>query len=416
MARTMSRTIVGIDVGTSKICTIVGQAGDSRRLQILGVGMVPSRGIDKGVVVNIDEAATAIEASIEKAERASGFRVTRAFVGLAGRHISSLNSRGVVAVQQPEEGITRNDLKRAVEAAQVVAGPMQREIIHVIPRSYVIDGNDGIRDPIGMSGVRLEVETHIVTAEPMAVQNLIRSVERAGVQIEDLVLQPLAAAEAVLSDDDRERGVMLIDIGGATTDVAIFAQGGVWHTGVIPVGGQHFTNDIVYVLHTPQHTAEYLKLRYGSAIAGNPPAAGDHTDLIDTDTLTIGEKQQVSIHLLKQVLQARAEEVIELIIGEARRSGYEGMLPAGIVLTGGGAQLNQFDDLLREMLQLPVRIGVPDGLSGLTDSLDSPAYATAVGLLRWGMRHGGRPPEQSPPHDDISVYERFRRWLRELLP
>lgn len=228
----------------------------------------------------------------------------------------------MVAVQDPD-GISRHDVTRAIEAAQAVALPTQREIIHIIPRAYVIDGNDGIRDPIGMSGLRLEVETHIITGEAMAIQNLIRSVERAGVQIDDLVLQPLAAAEAVLSDDDKERGVMLINIGGATTDLAIFAQGGVWHTGVIPVGGQHFTNDIVYVLHTPPNTAEYLKLRYGSAIAGNPPAPGDESDLIDAETLTVGEKQQISAYLLRQVLQARAEELIELIVDEARRSGYE---------------------------------------------------------------------------------------------
>jgi len=318
-------------------------------------------------------------------------------------------------VQNPD-GITRQDVARAIEAAQLVALPTQREIIHVIPRTYVIDGNDGIRDPIGMSGLRLEVETHIITGEAMAIQNLIRSVERAGVQIDDLVLQPLAAAEAVLSDDDKERGVMLIDIGVATTDLAIFAQGGVWHTGVIPVGGQHFTNDIVYVLHTPPNTAEYLKLRYGSAIAGHPPAPGDESDLIDAETLTVGEKQQISAHLLKQVLQARAEELIELIVAEARRSGYDGMLPAGIVLTGGGAQLQRFDELLRDDLGLPVRIGIPGGLGGLTDSLDSPAYATAVGLLRWGIRYGGRPPESSSSDDTTSLYERFRRWLRELLP
>lgn len=415
MARTMARTIVGIDVGTNKICTIVGQIGDGRRLNILGVGMVPSRGIDKGVVVNIDDAASAIEASLEKAERASGLSINHAFVGIAGRHISSLNSRGVVAVQDPD-GISRHDVARAIEAAQAVALPTQREIIHIIPRAYVIDGNDGIRDPIGMSGLRLEVETHIITGEAMAIQNLIRSVERAGVQIDDLVLQPLAAAEAVLSDDDKERGVMLINIGGATTDLAIFAQGGVWHTGVIPVGGQHFTNDIVYVLHTPPNTAEYLKLRYGSAIAGNPPAPGDESDLIDAETLTVGEKQQISAYLLRQVLQARAEELIELIVDEARRSGYESMLPAGIVLTGGGAQLSRFDDLLRDDLRLPVRIGIPSGLGGLHDTLDSPAYATAVGLLRWGMRYGGRPPEQSSSDDTSSLYERFRRWLRELLP
>ncbi|NCC36450.1 MAG: cell division protein FtsA, partial [Chloroflexia bacterium] len=228
----MQRTIVGIDVGTTKVCTIVAQVADGGRLNILGVGVMPSKGLDKGVVVNIDDAVNAITASVEKAERLSGYRIGTAFVGVSGRHISSLNSRGVVAVQRPDHEITRNDVARAVESAQAVAIPTQREIIHVIPRAYVLDGHEGIRDPIGMSGFRLEVETHIVTGEMMAIQNLIKSVQRTGVEIDDLVLQPLASGEAVLTDEDKDRGVMLVDIGGGTTDVAIFVQGGVWHTSV----------------------------------------------------------------------------------------------------------------------------------------------------------------------------------------
>jgi cell division protein FtsA len=413
----MQRIIVGIDVGTTKICTLVGQITDSRRLNILGVGLAPSKGLDKGVVVNIDDAVAAIESSIEKAERASGHRITHALVGVSGRHITSLNSRGVVAVQ-PDKEITRNDISRAVEAAQAVAIPTQREIIHVIPRAYVVDGNSAIRDPVGMSGIRLEVETHIVTGEVMAIQNLIRSVERAGVEIDDLVLQPLASGEAVLSAEDKERGVILVDIGGATTDLAIFANGTVWHTGVVPVGGQHFTNDLVYVLHTPQNTAEYLKLRYGSAVPGDPPEEDDPADLIDADTLTVGEKQQISGYLINEILQSRAEQVIDLITAEVRRSGYHGLLPAGIVLTGGAGQLRRYDEMMRDMLGLPVRIGVPGGLGGLSDTLDSPAYATAVGLLRWGARHGVRPTEAVAPTrgNGSSLLERLRGWLQELLP
>jgi cell division protein FtsA len=326
----------------------------------------------------------------------------------------------VVAVQRPDHEITRNDVARAVESAQAVAIPTQREIIHVIPRAYVLDGHEGIRDPIGMSGFRLEVETHIVTGEVMAIQNLIKSVQKSGVEIDDLVLQPLASGEACLTDDDKDRGVMLVDIGGGTTDVAIFVQGGVWHTSVISVGGQHFTNDITYVLHTPHNTAEYLKIRYGSAIAGDPPVEGDESDLIEIDTLTVGEKQKISRHLLNDIIQARAEQVVELIYNEIKRSGYEGMLPAGIVLTGGAAQLNRFDELVRDMLGMPVRVGVPQDLSGLADSLDSPSYATGVGLLRWGSRHGLSMLGPSHRSDERpgwgSVYERFKGWLREFLP
>ncbi len=414
----MQRTIVGIDVGTTKVCTVVAQVQEGGKANILGVGLTPSKGLDKGVVVNIDDAVNAIATSVEKAERLSGYRIGTAFVGVAGRHISSLNSRGVVAVGRPDHEVTRSDIARAVESAQAVAIPTQREIIHVIPRAYVLDGNEGIRDPIGMSGFRLEVETHIVTGEVMAIQNLIKSVQRAGVEIDDLVLQPLASGEAVLTAEDKDRGVMLVDIGGGTTDIAIFIQGGVWHTSVIPVGGNHFTNDIVYVLHTPHNTAEYLKLKYGSAIAGDPPEAG--SDLIDAETLTMGEQQQISRHMLNEIIQARAEQIVELIYNEIRRSGYEGLLPAGIVLTGGCAQLARFDELIRDMLGMPVRVGLPTELTGLADSLDSPTYATGVGLLRWGARHGlamlGSPHGAAERNGWGSVYERFKGWLREFLP
>ena len=416
----MQRTIVGIDVGTTKVCTIVAQASDTGKLNILGVGLTPSKGMDKGVVVNIDDAVSAISASVEKAERLSGYRIGTAFVGVSGRHISSLNSRGVVAVQRPDHEITRNDVARAVESAQAVAIPTQREIIHVIPRAYVVDGHEGIRDPIGMSGFRLEVETHIVTGEVMAIQNLIRSVQKTGVEIDDLILQPLASGEACLTADDKDRGVMLVDIGGGTTDIAIFVQGGVWHTSVISVGGNHFTNDITYVLHTPHNTAEYLKIRYGSAIAGDPPVEANGEDQIEIDTLTVGEKQKISRHLLNDIIQARAEQVVELIYNEIKRSGYEGMLPAGIVLTGGAAQLGRFDELMRDMRGMPVRIGVPTDLSGLNDSLDSPSYATGVGLLRWGARHGlsmlGPTHRTDERQGWGNVYERFKGWLREFLP
>ncbi len=416
----MQRTIVGIDVGTTKVCTIVAQVSDSGSLNILGVGLSPSKGLDKGVVVNIDDAVNAIATSIEKAERLSGYRIGTAFVGVAGRHVSSLNSRGVVAVQRPDHEITRSDVARAVESAQAVAIPTQREIIHVIPRAYVVDGHEGIRDPIGMSGFRLEVETHIVTGEVMAIQNLIKSVQKAGVEIDDLVLQPLASGEAVLTTEDKDRGVMLVDMGGGTTDIAIFVQGGVWHTSVLPVGGVHFTNDIVYVLHTPHNTAEYLKLKYGSAMAGDPPDEGDPSDLIDAESLTVGEKQQVSRHLLNEIIQARGEQVVELIYNEIKRSGYDGMLPAGIVLTGGAAQMAGFDDLVREMLGIPVRIGVPSDLTGLADSLDSPSYATGVGLLRWGSRHGQSARGPSHRSDERqgwgNAYDKFKGWLKEFLP
>lgn len=429
----MRRTVVGIDVGTTKVCTIVAQVSASGQANVLGVGTTTSKGLDKGVVVDIDDAVNAVATSIEKAERLSGYRIDTAFVGVAGRHISSLNSRGVVAVASPEHEITHHDVARAVEAAQAVAIPTQREIVHVIPRTYIVDGNEGIRDPVGMSGFRLEVETHIVTGEVMAIQNLIKTVQRAGVEIDDLVLQPLASGEAVLTREDKERGVVLVDIGGGTTDIAVFIQGGIWHTSVIPVGGNHFTNDIVYVLHTPHNTAEYLKLKYGSAIADEVPseipldeaatedAPQAESDLIDVDTLVVGERQQVSRQLLNEVLQSRAEQLVELIYNEIQRSGYDGLLQAGIVITGGGAQLPRFDELMRDMLGLPVRVGYPTGLTGLADAIDSPPYATSVGLLHWGTRHGltafDLPGDRRRERGGgPSLYDRFRSWLREFLP
>ncbi|MFN8565960.1 MAG: cell division protein FtsA [Kouleothrix sp.] len=410
------RTIVGIDVGTTKVCTIVAQVHDSGRMNVLGVGLTPSKGLDKGVVVNIDDAVNAITTSVEKAERLSGYRIGTAFVGVSGRHISSLNSRGVVAVSRADHEISRSDVARAVENAQTIAMPNQREIIHVIPRAYVVDGHEGIRDPIGMSGFRLEVETHIVTGEVMAIQNLIKSVQRAGIEIDDLVLQTLASGEAVLTPEDKDRGVVLVDIGGGTTDVAVFVDGGIWHTSVVPVGGNHFTNDIVVVLKTPHNTAEYLKLKYGSAIAEEP----GETDLIEAEGFAPGERQQISRSLLNQVLQARAEEVIEQIYNEIRRSGYEGLLPAGVVLTGGAVQLPRLDELMRDMLGIPVRVGTPTDLGGLSDSIDTPPYATGVGLLRWGSRHGTAMLNSSGGSAERnsmgSAYERFKGWLKEFLP
>jgi cell division protein FtsA len=414
----MNRTIVGIDVGTTKICTLVAEVHDTGKVNILGVGLTPSKGLDKGVVVNIDEAVGAIATSVEKAERLSGYRIGTAYVGIAGRHISSLNSRGVVAISRPDHEISRTDVARAVEAAQAIAIPTQREVIHVIPRAYIVDGHEGIRDPVGMAGYRLEVETHIVTGEVMAIQNLIKSVERAGVGIDDLVLQPLASGSAVLTEEDKNRGVVLVDIGGGTTDIAIFIGGGIWHTVVLPIGGTHFTNDLVYVLHTPHNTAEYLKLKYGSAIVRETD--DPEQDEIDTDTFSPGERQQVSRQLLNEILQSRAEQLVEMIGAEIRRSGYEGLLPAGIVLTGGSAQLPGLEELTREMLGMPVRIGVPTNLTGLSEAIDSPPYATCVGLVRWGLRHGitsgALGGEQQPAGNWKQTYDRFKMWLREFLP
>ncbi len=415
----MNRTIVGIDVGTTKICTMVAEVRSDGRLNMLGVGVTPSKGLDKGIVVNIDDAVQSIASSVEKAERLSGYRISSAYVGIAGKHVRSLNSRGVVAIARPDHEITASDVARAVESAQAVAIPTQREIIHLIPRAYIVDGHDNVRDPVGMSGYRLEVETHIVTGEVLAIQNLIKSVERAGVAIDDLVLQPLASAEAVLSPEDKEQGVVLVDVGGGTTDVAIFVRGGIWHSVVLPVGGNHFTNDIVYILHTPHNTAEYLKIKYGSAIAEVPRDGAD--DTIEAESFTPGVHQEVSRYHLNQIVQARAEQIIDLVGREIQRSGYDDMLPSGIVLTGGSAQLANFDKLAQDMLDLPVRIGIPGNLYELSDSVDAPPYATGVGLVQWGIARGMRRPTAAysmshEPGNWRTIYDRFKDWLKEFLP
>ncbi|MGB9722857.1 MAG: cell division protein FtsA [Chloroflexia bacterium] len=412
-----ARTVVGIDVGTTKVVTLVGEQGPDGQINILGVGLTPSKGIKKGIVVNVEEAVTSIVASVEKAERLSGYRIGSAYVGVAGGHIQAINSRGVVAIPRADREITAADLARALDAARAIAIPTQREIIHVIPRSYIVDGQEGIRDPIGLSGFRLEVEAHIVTGAVTAIQNLIKCVQRAGVEIDDLVLQPLASSEAVLSEAEKEMGVILVDCGGGTTDVAIFIDGSIWHTVVLPVGGNHISNDIAIVLRTPFDVAEYLKIRHGQARPASDDGRNPEDDQIEVESFSGGRRRQVSRTLLHQVIEARVEEIFQMLRAEVRRVGYEGLLPAGVVLTGGTALLPGIEDVAREVLNLPVRIGIPTHLGGLADTIDSPAYATGVGLLRWGLKRGTTPPFLVPQEQGWSrIYNRFKSWLREFLP
>lgn len=379
----MERTIVAVDVGTTKICTLVGEVDEARGLRIIGVGVSPARGIRKGVVVNVQEATQAIATSVEKAERISGYAIESAYVGLAGSHISAINSRGVVAISRGERGIQPADIERALEAARAVAIPHNREILHIIPRGYTVDGDDGVRDPLGMQAYRLEVESHIITGATSSIHNLVKCVQATGLGIDALVLEPLASGEAVLTDVEREMGVVLTDIGGGTTDIAIFIEGSIWHTAVLPTGGEHITNDIAIGLRTPFTTAEELKIRHGHA----RPQSVNPNESFDVAMFGEGERQRVSRQFLSQIIEARVEEIFDLILQEIKRSGYDGLLPAGVVLCGGTADLAGIRDVARDMLNLPVRIGAPQDLQGLVDILGSPAYATSVGLLRWGLHH-----------------------------
>jgi len=404
----LERTIVGIDVGTTKVCTLVGEVDEEGALRIVGVGVVPSKGLRKGMVVNVSETTEAIAASVEKAERVSGYEIGRAHVGVAGAHISSFNSRGVVAVSRGHS-ITQDDVDRVLDAALAIAIPHNREVIHVIPRGYTVDGQDGVRDPLGMHGFRLEVEAHIITGAATSIYNLVKCINQVGIEIDELVLAPLASGEAVLTDNEREMGVVLTDIGGGTTDMAIFIEGSIWHTVVLPIGGNHLTNDVAVGLRAPFATAEEIKEKYG--YARSEGVAADET--IDVAVFGWDSWQAISRRFLSEIIEARATEIFSIMLQEVKRSGYDGLLPAGVVLCGGTAQLAGIRELSREILQLPARIGAPRDLQGLVDVLSSPAYATSVGLLLWRLREeAALPPRERPG----GLWQRLVQWLRSFLP
>ncbi len=379
--------LIGIDIGTTKICTLVAREETPGQMRILGVGIEPSQGLRKGVVVDLEAAAQAVARSVDKAERTSGVEVLSALVSLAGSNVSSVNSKGVVGVAG--RVIDQDDVARAVDAARAVAIPHNREIVHVIQRGFNVDGQDGIRMPISMHGYRLEVETHIITATAASVENLRQCVAAAGVEAAQFVLNPLASAEVVLTEAERQMGVVVCDVGGGTTDMAIYVDGDVWHTAVLGIGGNHITSDIAQVLHLPNTQAEEIKLQHGHA---NP----DEIDAQQYFNLhPFGEQEVVrASHLeLVQIIHARTEEIFNMVVQEIKRSGYDGLLPAGMVLTGGTSALPGIRTVASSVLGVPVRIAGPENLIGMTDRLDSPAFSTSVGLLRWAMLMNEVSPE-----------------------
>lgn len=401
-----------IDVGTTKVCTLVGDYDRDGVVQILGIGISPSRGLRKGMVVNIDETVESIAESVEKAERSSGCKIVSAQVGIAGGHISSLNNRGVVAVNRSDRIIGDDDVARAMESARTINIPSNREIIHIIPRSYTIDGQDGVKNPVGMYGFRLDVEAHIVTGAVTSIQNLTKCVQKVGVEVEDLVLQPIASAESVLTEEEKEMGVVLADIGGGTTDIGVFIEGAIWHTSVLPIAGHHLSNDIAIGLRTPFAVAEEIKARYGHAF----PSAIDPDAKIDVATFGAEGNRPILTRHLSEIIEARIEEILELILVEIKRSGYEGLLPAGLVLTGGTANLPGIEALAKEVTQSPVRVGFPIGIGGLVQDLDNPAYATSVGLLLWGLKNRSHSSNGDYGQHLGTVYRRLMGWIKELLP
>ena len=381
-------TLTSIDVGTTKVCTTIGDVNDGGGIRVIGVGVTPTKGLHKGLVVNISEARESIRESVRKAEQASNYRVESAYVGVTGRHVTSLNNRGVVAITRNDRLVHPDDLKRVLACARSIQVPSERRLLHVIPRGYAIDGQVGVKNPVGMHGFRLDVETHIITAATASVQNLVKCIRGIGIDIDDLILEPLASSEAVLTEDEKQVGVILADIGGGTTDIAVFKDGSIWHTSILPVAGYQITRDVAIGLGLPFDVAEEMKKRYGSVM----PV---YESKMET-TSTISENGHgVSYQDLCDIIRARVEEIVRLILLELPHSEYETLVPAGLVLTGGSANLSGIEALGREVLRLPVRVGIPISMYGITDTLRDPAYATSVGLLLWGAKNKGTHTWQS---------------------
>ncbi|HXG41770.1 MAG TPA: cell division protein FtsA [Dehalococcoidia bacterium] len=415
-----SAVLGAVDVGSSKVCTLLAEITPDEDIRLLGVGVAAAQGVRKGLVDNIKAATEAIAASIERAERASGMRLPPCFVSISGNHLACLNHKGVATVPGGRRAIRHEDIRRALEDAQAISLPSDREVLHIMPRSFVLDGQETVSDPIGMFGQRLDVEVHLVTASVTAVQNLCQALEGAGVQVEALVASPLAAAEAVLEEEEKRHGVVVVDIGGGTTDVVVFLDGMPYHTASLPVGGYHFTHDLVLGLRVPFSVAEEAKLRYGAAL----PSRINPEETIELESFGGQRHKSVPRRRLAEILQARAEEVLEMVYLDVRRAGFDDMIAAGLVLTGGTATLPGLDELAEQLLHVPVRIGLPKGTYGLADAVSGPAYAASVGLLRWaaysdgwtGPSRGRRSGIGSAAATGSGLWERLKRWLKILVP
>ncbi|MFA5317466.1 MAG: cell division protein FtsA [Dehalococcoidales bacterium] len=373
-------TVAAIDVGTTKVCTIVADTDGNNGLRVLGVGVTPTKGLAKGLVVNIGDARESIRESVKKAEQASGTKIESAYVGVTGRHVTSVNNKGVVAITRNDRLVRPDDLRRVLDSARSVKVSTERRLLHVIPRGYAVDGQVGVKNPVGMHGFRLDVETHIITAAATSVQNLVKCIRSIGVDIDDLVLEPLASSEAILSEDEKQIGVVLADIGGGTTDIAVFREGSIWHTSILPVAGYQITRDVAIGLGLPFDVAEEMKKRYGSVMPVYE-GRGDSPPQMSQDG------HGVSYQDLCDIVRARVEEILRLVFLELPSADYEALVPAGLVLTGGGSNLSGIAALGQEMLEMPVRIGTPANLTGLSDTLLNPCYATSVGLLLWGTKN-----------------------------
>ena len=377
-------------------------------VHVVGVGTAPSRGLRRGVVVNIDFTVEAIKQAVSEAEQMAGVEVSGVYAGVAGGHVRGLNSRGVVAVSGRDREVSEQDVDRVVEAARAINLPQDREIIHVLPQTFVVDDQDGVREPIGMSGVRLEVECHIVTGAITSVQNVVRSVNRAGLAVEDIVLEPLASAEAVLSADEQELGVLLVEIGGGTTNVALFRERAIWHTAILPLGGDHITNDIAVGRRTPVAEAEELKKRFGCALTARVPAQ----ETVDVPSVGGRKPRELSRQVLSEIIQPRVEEIFRLVAKDLARAGFEDAATAGIVVTGGTSILEGVPEVAEAVFSLPVRRGMPgDDVGGLADTVRSPIHSTAVGLVLYGSRHAPRATTGTTDMSMGAALKRAASWL-----
>jgi len=399
--------IVALDIGTSKVVAIVGEITEEDGVEIIGLGSHPSRGLKKGVVVNIESTVQSIQRAVEEAELMAGCQINSVFAGIAGSHIRSLNSHGIVAIRDKE--VTTGDVERVIDAARAVAIPADQKVLHVLPQEFVIDNQEGIREPVGMSGVRMEAKVHLVTGAVSAAQNIIKCVRRCALEVDDIILEQLASSQSVLSEDEKELGVCLVDIGGGTTDIAVFGEGAIQHTAVIPIAGDQVTNDIAVALRTPTQYAEDIKLRYACALT--QLAGAEET--IEVPSVGDRPSRRLARQTLAEVVEPRYEELFTLIQAELRRSGFEDLCAAGIVLTGGSSKMEGVVELAEEVFHMPVRLGVPQGVSGLVDVIRNPIYATGVGLLLFG--HQNRASVVRDLHGGAgegSVWQRMKSWFQ----
>ena len=401
------KLLVGLDIGTSKVVTIVGELSPESGLEILGIGSNPSRGLKRGVVVNIESTVQSIQRAIEEAELMAGCEIHTVYSGIAGSHVRSLNSHGIVAIRDKE--VSASDVDRVIDAARAVAIPADQKVLHVLPQEFLIDSQEGIREPIGMSGVRLEAKVHLVTGAVSAAQNIVKCIQRCGLDVEDVVLEQLASSHAVLTEDEKELGICLVDMGGGTTDIAVFCGGAIQHTAVIPIAGDQVTNDIAVSLRTPTQYAEEIKIKYACALS----QLANVDETIEVPSVGDRPPRRLARQTLAEVVEPRYEELFSLVRDELRRSGFEELIAAGIVLTGGCAKMEGAIELAEEIFHVPVRLGIPQYVGGLSDVVRNPIHATGVGLLLYGKETVQARADRSVANVGMpGVFERMKNWFQ----